>query len=289
MEQLLANPLGELADASLDAVPYRKSPYYGLDVHLHMTVCALPGWRTPHKPSLSQVTACSAGLWRRCSAHRCACSLLRRQTLCLCRCTRHSWARAGLRSQTSPAPAAQRTGRRRSGSASWTIFMQSTSSICHCWVPSRTGCRCARSIRPAVRMRARRRHSRLAWLAAPVCRVCQHAARHPCCTTSICVSHARAQRTLWSTVLWPKSLGPLRTGGCVRVRCRKGLRHAVWAPSRMPSACQAHHFHHTGAHASIVQGLIVISSVRLPGFHLFELLVNSVWPLRQRRCRRSLD
>ena len=46
VEQLLANPLGELADASLDAVPFRKSPYYGLDVHLHMTVWALPKWRT---------------------------------------------------------------------------------------------------------------------------------------------------------------------------------------------------------------------------------------------------
>lgn len=48
MEQLLANPLGELAGASLDAVPFRKSPYYGLDVHLHMTVCT-PA-RTPAAP-----------------------------------------------------------------------------------------------------------------------------------------------------------------------------------------------------------------------------------------------
>ena len=46
VEQLLANPLGELAGDSLNAVPFRKSPYYGLDVHLHMTVCALPKWRT---------------------------------------------------------------------------------------------------------------------------------------------------------------------------------------------------------------------------------------------------
>ena len=56
VEQLLANPLGELANASLDAVPFRKSPYYGLDVHLHMTVRALMERQNNNQAPLSQQT-----------------------------------------------------------------------------------------------------------------------------------------------------------------------------------------------------------------------------------------
>ncbi len=38
VEKVLTNTLGELSGSSLDVAHYRKTSYYGLEVHLHMTV-----------------------------------------------------------------------------------------------------------------------------------------------------------------------------------------------------------------------------------------------------------
>ena len=207
VEQLLANPLGELAGDSLDAVPFRRSPYYGLDVHLHMTVRALqrpsssPPKPSPHRsPGPCQpADSLPRGLPRSCWARRCAYQLLRRPTSCLCRCTQRSWARAALHSLTPRELAAQRTGRRWSGSRSCTTSMQSTSSTCRCWALSHTGCRCACSTCCAL-------------LTHGCCNLCSLAGRAITCMLAAARQLAAGPKGLALFAL-AELHGPLRTGG----------------------------------------------------------------------------
>ena len=74
------------------------------------------------------------------------------------------------------------------------------------------------------------------------CRVCQHASWASLLQDQILSCHQCPG---------PTHLRRLRAGGCMRVHGCEGLRSGVWAASHMPSTCQAHHLHHTGAHATI--------------------------------------